>query len=133
MSEENVELSREAYDAYNRDGVTGILGFLDPEIEWRNLIDSPIAGVFIGHAGVLEWERLVSDSFEEMHFEPERITELSDGRIVARLRFRFRARGSEIEIEVPFAHLITFRDGKAISLQMYSSENEALEAAGLSE
>src|SRR3954469_21169404 len=49
MSRENVELVREAFDAYNREGIDGILRFLDPDVEWRNPADSPIAGVFIGH------------------------------------------------------------------------------------
>jgi ketosteroid isomerase-like protein len=44
-----------------------------------------------------------------------------------------RARASEVTTEVPFAHLITWRDGKAIALSMYTSEAAAVEAAGLSE
>jgi ketosteroid isomerase-like protein len=55
MSQENLELVRAAYDAYNRDGINGILGYLDPEVEWRNPAESPNAGVFVGHEGVVEW------------------------------------------------------------------------------
>jgi ketosteroid isomerase-like protein len=47
------------------------------------------------------------------------------------IRFRFRARASKMEAEVPFAHLITFRGGKATALSMYTSEAAALQAAGL--
>ena len=36
-------------------------------------------------------------------------------------------------MEVPFAHLITIRGGRAIALSMYTSEGAALEAAGLVE
>ena len=133
MSEENVELARQAYGAYNREGINGILEYLDPAVEWRNPIESPNAGIFVGPEGVLEWQRMVDDAFEEMHFEPERIEELPDGRILAVLRFRMRARASEVTTEVPFAHLITWRDGKATAFSMYTSEAAALEAAGLSE
>ena len=133
MTEENVELARQAYGAYNREGINGILEYLDPAVEWRNPIKSPNAGVFVGPEGVLEWQRMVDDAFEEMHFEPERIEELPDGRILAVLRFRMRARASEVTTEVPFAHLITWRDGKATALSMYTSAAAALEAAGLSE
>ena len=34
MANENVEIARRAYAAYNRSGIEGILGYLDPEIEW---------------------------------------------------------------------------------------------------
>ncbi len=128
-----MELARQAYDAYNREGISGILDFLDPEVEWRNPADSPLAGVFVGHAGVIEWQRQASEAFEVMRFEPERITELPDGRVLAMARFHLRARGSEIDMEVPFAHLITVRGGKATTVHMYTSEDAAREAAGLSE
>ena len=133
MSQENVEIVRNAYDAYNRAGITAILDFLDPEIEWRNPAESPIAGVFVGHEGVIEWQRLADGAFEEMRFDPEQITELPDGRVLAVLRFHLRGRGSEIDTEVPFAHLITIPHGKATQVRMFTSEAAALKAAGLSE
>jgi ketosteroid isomerase-like protein len=133
MSQENVELVRAAYDAYNRNGINGILGYLDPEVEWRNPAESPNAGVFVGHEGVVEWQRMVDDAFKEMHFEPERIDELPDGRVLALVRFRFRAPTTGIGVDVRFAHLITWRDGKATAFSMYTSEAAALEAAGLRE
>ena len=79
MSEENVELARQAYGAYNRQGIHGILEYLDPAVEWRNPIESPNAGVFVGPEGVLEWQRMVDDAFEEMHFEPQRIKSFPTG------------------------------------------------------
>jgi ketosteroid isomerase-like protein len=42
-----------------------------------------------------------------------------------------RGRATEIEVEFPFAHLISFRDGKATKVRMYTNEAAALEAAGL--
>jgi ketosteroid isomerase-like protein len=131
MSEENVALLRQAYDAYNRHGVAGILDYLDPEIEWRNPPESPDADVFVGHAGVLEWQRMVDGSFRAMNFEPQRIEELLDGRLLALVRFRFRAHESEIDVEVPITHLIKFRDGKATAFSFYTTEAAARDAARL--
>ena len=133
MPEDNSELAREAFDAYNREGINGILRFLDPEVEWRNPADSPLAGVFIGHQGVLEWQRLADQAFETMRFEPERIDELPDGRTLAVSRFRFRARASDLDTEVAFVHLITWRGGMATTVRMFTSETAALEAVGREE
>lgn len=132
MTSANEQLLRDAYDAYNREGIKGILAYLDPEVEWRNPADSPIAGVFVGHNGVLEWQRQADEAFEVMHFEPQRIEELSDGRSLALLRFRFRARASKTEAEVAFAHLVRWRSGKAAAVTMFSSQAAAREAVGLS-
>jgi ketosteroid isomerase-like protein len=133
MSHQNVEVARQAYDAYNREGVNGILGYLDPDVQWRNPADAPVAGLFVGHEGVVEWQRLTDEVWDEVHLEPVRINELPDGRVLAVVRLRFRVRAHEIDMEVPFAHLITISDGKATALSMYTSEAAALEAAGLAE
>ncbi len=133
MSQENVGLARQALAAYNREGINGIPRYLDPEVEWRNPADSPIAGVFVGHEGVVEWQRLTDEAFEELHFEPERIDELPEGQVLAVSHCRVRGRASEIEVEFPFAHLITFRDGKATAVSMYTGERAALKAVGLAE
>jgi len=133
MSHDDVELVRDAYAAYNREGINGILRYLDPEVEWRNPADSPIAGVFIGHRGVLEWQRLADQAFARMLFEPERIEQLADGRTLAVSRFRFRARASDMDAEVAFVHLITWRGGTATTVRMFTSEAAALKAVGLSE
>jgi len=47
--------------------------------------------------------------------------------------FRFRAPSSGVDVEVPIAHLMTWRDGKATAFNMYTSETDALEAARLEE
>jgi ketosteroid isomerase-like protein len=133
MSQENVELVREAYDAYNREGINGILRYLDPEVEWRNPAESPNAGVFTGHEGVVKWQGMVDAAFKEMRFEPERIDQLPRGQVLASVRFRFRAPTSDVQVEVPFAHLMTWRDGKVTKFSMFTGEAEALAAAGLEE
>ena len=131
MSQEDVELVRRAYDGYESEGVEGILWLLDPEVEWRNPPDSPIAGVFHGHEGVRKWERLTHEVFDEMHFWPEELIEAPDGRILALCQARVRGRESDVVVEVPFAHVIELRDGKAIAFEMYSRVPDALAAVGL--
>ena len=133
MAQKTVERMREAYDAYNHEGINGILEYLDPKVEWRNPVESPNAGVFIGHAGVVKWQRMVDDAFKEMSFKPQRINQLPDGRVLASVWFRFRAPTSDVRVEVPFTHLVTWRDDKVTAFSMYTSEAAALEAAGLEE
>ena len=50
MSQQNVDLVRSAYDAYNRRDVEGVLGAFDPMIDW-NVPDSLAWG---GHAAGID-------------------------------------------------------------------------------
>jgi uncharacterized protein len=129
MSQENPELARQAYDAWERDGIDGAMPFLDAQIELHNPAEG-IGGVFHGHEGMREWIRQVYESFEEVHFVPDRIEELPDGRVLAILHARAKGRGSGVELDVPFAHVIEVRDGKATRLTQYSSVDAALQAVG---
>jgi uncharacterized protein len=133
MSEENITIARRAYEAFQRDGVEGIIPFLDEEIEWRNPEDSPIAGVWRGHQGVRDWFRQASEAFGEMTFTPDEFREVSDERILVLLRFGLTGAESGVQMDVPFAHLIDMRAGRATGLRMYSDQRKALEAAGLRE
>jgi ketosteroid isomerase-like protein len=54
---------RRGYEAYESDGIEGIISFLDPDVEWGTPPDSPIAGVFHGHDGVREWQRLANEAW----------------------------------------------------------------------
>ena len=120
---ENVALAREAYDAYNREGITGILVYLDPEVEWRNPVQSPNAGVFVGHEGVLQWQAMVDDAFKEMHFEPDSIDELPDGRVLALVRFRFRAPTGGLHVSMT--------GGRAVALDEARSRGPTLRRRSL--
>ena len=131
MPSEVVEIVRRAYDAYDADGIEGLLPFLDPEIEWRNPENSPIAGVFHGHEGVREWQRLTDEVFEELKFRPREIVEAADGRVLAVCDARVRGRESDVVLEAPFAHVVELRDGKGISLRMYPQIADARRELGL--
>jgi ketosteroid isomerase-like protein len=133
VSSEAVELVRRGYDAYEAEGVEGIIPILHPEVEWRNPPDSPIAGVFKGHDGVREWQRLSDEAFAEMHFWPEELIEAGDGRVLAICGARVRGKQSDVTVEVPFAHVIEVRGEKAVSFRMYSQVADARDAVGLSE
>ena len=124
---------RRAYAAFQREGVEGIMPFLDEEIEWRNPEDSPIAGVWRGHDGVRDWFEQASEAFGDMSFSPDEFREVSEHRVLVLLRFGLTGTASTLQMEVPFAHVVDLHQGRATSLKMYSHPEEALEAVGLSE
>ena len=91
----------------------------------------PDSGVFHGHEGVREWQRLTDEVFAELSFWPKEIIEAPDGRVLAICQSRARGRGSDVVVDVPFAHVIEVRGGKAVAFQMYSQVADAQAAVGL--
>ena len=139
MSEENVEIVRRSYDAWESGNIDSWLEFFDPEVEW---VPPPAwaalevgrgteALVLHGHAGIREFLDVIGEMWDEQEVEPERFLDAGD-RVLVLVRLRVRGRGG-VEIDEPWAHLITLRNGKAIRVELYPDRAEALEAAGLSE
>jgi len=105
---------------------------MDPEIElteWPEAFDSK---TYRGHAGVLEAARSWSDAWEWLHNEVDELVESGD-HVLVRGRTRGLGRGSRVEVEIPAFYVYTLREGKAIRMVMFTSEEPALKAAGLSE
>jgi uncharacterized protein len=133
MSEENMEVARQGYEAYNRDGPYAIIEFLDPEVEWGTPEQDPyMTGTYRGHDGVREFLDQFFELFEEARIEPEEFIEAGD-RVVVPFQFTARTRETGIELTERWAHVWTIRRGKATRLDQYTDPEAALEAAGLSE
>jgi hypothetical protein len=72
MSRENVDLLREAFETFNRDGVEGILEIVDPEFEAvapPELTVEP--DIYRGRDGLQRYFDSFYEVMEEVHFYPE--------------------------------------------------------------
>jgi ketosteroid isomerase-like protein len=134
MSQENVEVVRRGYAAWEKTGSLDF-EFLDPEIEWRGPREFPdLAEPRFGHDGVTEYLATLNEAFEDYRMGPEEFIDAGDDRVLVFSREGGRGKGSGAEVQThPTAHLWTIRDGKAIRMESYWERAEALEAAGLRE
>jgi ketosteroid isomerase-like protein len=134
MSQENVELVRRAYDAWNRRDFDAVIALIDPEIEWTTIGRPRFIGTEVtyhGHEGVREFWRLLIEPWTEFHIEVEG-TRAAGDLVVAFVRFHGKAREGP-ELEAPFVHLLNIRQSKAVRFRAFDNRAEALEAAGLLE
>ena len=132
MSEENVELARAAYEAFNRGDLDSVLGMSVPEVETHDPPEMPDSAIHRGHEAVMrDWQRTF-DSFDEFSVEVEEYRDLGDDVLVF-LRYQGRGRGSGVPVELGMTHLLTIRDGKFVRMRQFLDRERALEAAGLSE
>jgi ketosteroid isomerase-like protein len=126
MSEENVEVVRRAYEAWNGDDFDAWIKLFDPEVEWFALMV-----VYRGHAGIRQiWESLKGDMQGTVRIDDVR--DLGDS-VLALGEGKGTGRTTRLNFTTEFAQLVTYRDGRIISIRDFARHAEALEAAGLSE
>jgi ketosteroid isomerase-like protein len=131
MSQANAELARSGIDALNRLGVDAVIDLCDPQIEWIAIPGFlPDAEDFHGHAGVRAWFDKVGETFRDVRWEAEEITD-AGGRLLVALKFVATARTSGIPGEFRLFQAWTIRDSKLVRLESYLSRDEALNAVGL--
>ena len=132
MSQENVEIVRDGYDAFNRGDLEACLTAIDPGIEWWPAADEPVIEPYRGHDG---YRRLWAETREpvpDIQGEIEELFAVGD-QVVVCLHFWGRGRESGAPVEVRETQVARLRDGKIIEVREYRRKAEALEAVGLSE
>ncbi len=134
MSQENVEIMRRAYAAFNRGDIDGMVADVGPDFEYV-----PPAGVvpgvlevYRGPEGFKRWRGAFWDEFDDAHIEVHEFVDAGD-QVLATETVQGRGKQSGAASSWTLWELWTVRDGKLVHGQGITSREEALEAAGLSE
>jgi ketosteroid isomerase-like protein len=134
MSQENVELVREATDAVNRHDFDAFVALLSPDVVWESRSGSPFPGfrdVYRGRPEVREWVAQAFEVIEDVHTEVEEITDLGDDRLLIAFVRTGRGKGSGVPVELRDWWVVWFAEGLITRRQAFWARDEALEAAGL--
>jgi hypothetical protein len=130
VSQENVDVVRRIYQAWEIDMTPEQSGLLDPDVEWVNPPEAVEPGTRKGIGAFTAAAEAVSDTFEEARVDIEEFFDAGD-RVVVIATLRGRGRGSGADVERRQGYVWTLRDGKAIRFQWFNSAEQALEAADL--
>jgi ketosteroid isomerase-like protein len=133
MSQENVDAHLEAIAAFNRGDLEELLGWMAENIRLHSRFTAVDTRVFEGHAGIRDWQAGMTATWESILLELDRIGVPGEGLTLATGTLRAKGQESGAEVAEPMAQLVRWRDGKGVEIAMFLSEDEALEAAGLSE
>jgi ketosteroid isomerase-like protein len=131
MSQENVELTHQSVDAFNRRDLGAYLELVDADVEFV-AGGVTMEGDYHGHAGIRRfWENILG-VFPDLAIEVVEIRDLGDLTLGAG-----RARGHGAGSDTPFNETLwgvtEWRDGRMVRWQGFTGRDEALEAVGLSE
>ena len=132
MSPDNVEIVRASWDAWRRGDMQALFDFYDPEVEWdMTHAYVPGMGVYHGHDGIREFFREWGDFFAEYHAEPQQFI-AADDNVMVRVTQTGRGRASSVGVEMPgYWQVYRLRDGRAVRVEIYRDETDALAAIGL--
>jgi uncharacterized protein len=134
MSQENVEVVREGWDAWIRGDLSGLFRQFDPNVVWdtSHFHDWP-ESTYHGIEGI---ERFLSewrDVWDGLEVDVEDVRAVPDGRVVSLILQRGKGRSSGLAMEMEMAQVATLRNGKVTRLDNYEDRAEALAAVGLPE
>jgi ketosteroid isomerase-like protein len=132
MSQENVEVVRNAIAAYNRRDLEAVAALTNPDVEVDWTASRGVeAGVYRGWGKVARFYRSYFETFEEINIEPDCFIEAGDSIVVPN---HGHVRGRDgIEAVARSALVFEVRRGRVARVCLYQETREALEAVGLSE
>jgi ketosteroid isomerase-like protein len=134
MSEQNVEIVRNAIAAFDRGDIEGVLRVCDEDIVIAQPPELPgVSPEQHGHQGVLEALAIWPEQWDDYRIELLRIAAAPGGKVFVTQRTRGRGKQSGIEVDMDFSFVFTVRDAKIREWRLFVQEDQALEAAGLSE
>ena len=133
MSQENVEMVQRAYEAFNRGDRDAAVADVAPDFEYVASGAIPGAtGNYRGPEGFKRFTEWLLDQFDDVRVDLTEVIEAGD-QVVVRATSRGRGKRSGVETSWDVWQVWTLRDGKAVRGEGFTSREEALEAAELSE
>jgi ketosteroid isomerase-like protein len=133
MSRENVDRTRQAVEAINREDFEAALEWAHPDAEWQTLDLFPDAATYRGPEGIWEFMQTWRETFRGFRLHLKECVPVGD-HVVATLRVSGEGAASGAQVESPvFFTVLEYRDGQMIRARMFQAESEALGAAGMSD
>jgi ketosteroid isomerase-like protein len=129
MSQENVEVVRELWDAYSRGDIDRVIALSDPYVVLVTLEEGPLYGPDAIRANYARW----MEAWEE---EPETTVDEVIGtgdHVLVIACFQGRGRGSGVRVEQRLYEVYTLRNGSILRVDEFTDRATALEAVGLRE
>ena len=132
MSQENVEVVREAFESFLAADWEKTAQLVDPEVEFHGTVGGLEEGRAVHGLPqiVQEFEERDLEAWEERRLEAEEFIDAGDDVVVLLHEYR-RGRGSGVELEIDTAVVVAVSGGRVVRIQGYVDRHAALEAAGL--
>jgi ketosteroid isomerase-like protein len=129
MSEDNLQIARNAIAAFNRRDVPALVEMTTEDFEWVTWTGTVEPTVYHGAEGLAGYFR-DADVWEVLNLEAREFRDLGD-RVLVVGTFNARGGGSGVEVEAPYYSAFFMSGGKLARVLSFQTEEEALAAVGL--
>jgi ketosteroid isomerase-like protein len=121
VSEGLAEAVRGSYAAFARGDLDGALALMDEGIEWHQAQGLPHGGVYHGLGAVRAavFDPIGESWWDGFDASPDEVVALGETVLVLG-RYTARAKETGRRLDVPFAHVWTFRGGRAIRFRQFT-------------
>ena len=134
MSQENVEVVRAQFQAFQDGGLDDVAKYWHPDIEWRAVEGAADdVGVMRGESRLRRYYQDWIETMDALQAEVEEVLFDDDQRVAAVVRNSGRGRASGVMTEGRYYVACTIQDGRIVSGREYETRDQALGAVGLSE
>ena len=135
MSQENVEIVRAAFAAWNAGDMDAVFALYHPEVVYHPRADEPDPSPHIGRDAYERLARGFAESFSEVSFEILELIDAGDHVIASTvLHAVLHGQGSaSAGVSDTYVFVYELRDGLVVEGWEYRTKQEALEAVGLLE
>ncbi len=120
----NTEVVNEAYAAFGRGDIPGLLELLSEDVEWTATEVLPQGGSFRGRDGVGEFFAGVAQNWPELEIEIDDLVAEGD-HVVGIGHGEGKLAGGE-QADYGFTHVFTVGDGKIVRFREYAAPGPAL-------
>ena len=131
MSEENVEMIRKAFEAWNAGDMDAVRDVYDPDVIMRAPPDWPEPGPFIGRDAVIQQFIQAREAFSRDSVQVVSDFRTAGDRVIVRTDWHGTGTGPQSDIE--WTIVFTIRNGRVFQVEYFWDHSDALRAAGLSE
>jgi ketosteroid isomerase-like protein len=132
VSEENVDIVRRYYAAWNAGGLDAARAFWSQDFEWHDAPGMPDSGVDRGDEAAAAHFRDLNEVLGTMEVQLDRVLPAGD-EVFVLLHVHLDAPRGELALEGPIFETVRIEEGKISRIRLFLDERAALEAAGLSE
>jgi ketosteroid isomerase-like protein len=133
MSQENVEIARNAFQTFGSEGIDAALSFFSPDFVWYPTDRWLDGSDYRGHDGMRRLSAAFSENFDDFRYEVHDIRDAQD-RVVALVDMTGRIKHSGAEVSQRLGFVISgFRDGAFREVRAFPGWSDALKAVGLAE
>jgi ketosteroid isomerase-like protein len=116
----SLDLVKRSYAAFEQGDLDGVLGDLDPEIEWQQAQGLPHGGTYHGRDEVRRsiFDPLDEEWWDEFSAVPTEFLDAGD-EVVVLGRYRGVAKRTGKHLDVPFVHVWTVRGERAVRFRQF--------------